>query len=79
MTDRPNLAGAILAQVTEREAAATAAAAPAHDAFEARIEAEAALYGTAGWDALSPQRRQFIASRVALKARTAQGGAGDAA
>lgn len=76
MTDRPGLAQALRNQAAEHQAAADARSAPARDQRETALKADAALYGTAGWDALPAARQAIVANYVR---QTQQGGGSDAA
>ncbi|MGG8409947.1 hypothetical protein ACM614_26940 [Streptomyces sp. 12297] len=69
--NRPDMHGAIGAALAEKQAAAEAARAPERQAFEAAIDRDAALYGTAGWESLTPARKALVGRHVA--ARTAAG------
>ncbi|MGW2584530.1 hypothetical protein ACWCYZ_24925 [Streptomyces virginiae] len=70
---RPNLLGAIGGVLAEQRAAAEAASASEREQYAAGLERDAALYGTAGWDTLSPMRKARVARHVASK--TEQGAA----
>ncbi|MBT2391642.1 helix-turn-helix domain-containing protein [Streptomyces sp. ISL-1] len=65
-TQRPGLSAAVGAAFAEQPKPQQAEA----DAFSARIEADAALYGTPAWDALSAGRRAIVAHRALTTART---------
>lgn len=65
---RPDLHGAIGAVIAQRQADAEAAAAPERAEREARLDRDAALYGSAGWEALPAARRAMAARHVAAKA-----------
>lgn len=75
-TRRPDLFAAVGQHLTERQQAADEAARPEREAAEKQAAADAKLYGTAGWDALSDRRRQRAAHHTAQQA---QGGGDDAA
>ncbi|QQM42816.1 hypothetical protein [Streptomyces liliifuscus] len=71
-THRPtSLLVAIEADRVAKQAAADEAARPEREAREQQLEADAALHGTAGWQALSPHRRQMVAAHVARQAQEA--------
>lgn len=72
MTERLTMAEAIGANLAEQQQAADEAAAPEREAREQQQKADAALYGTAGWETLSPARRGFAAAYV--RAHQAGGG-----
>ncbi|WP_405677287.1 hypothetical protein OG292_22435 [Streptomyces sp. NBC_01511] len=77
MTDRPTMNEAIGSHLAERQEAADAAAAPEREAREAQQKADAALYGTAGWESLGYRRREMAAGYV--RRQQAAGGGTDAA
>ncbi|MFE1344715.1 hypothetical protein [Streptomyces sp. NPDC058757] len=62
---RPDLRGAVDAALKVQQAAAEEAAAPEREARDKQAAADAALYGTAGWDALTDTRRRLAAAHVA--------------
>ncbi|MCB5166042.1 hypothetical protein LG634_14500 [Streptomyces bambusae] len=62
---RPDMFGAIGAVLAEKQAAAEAARAPERQAFEAALDRDAALYGTAGWESLTPARKALVGRHVA--------------
>ncbi|MER6199819.1 hypothetical protein ABT234_20920 [Streptomyces sp. NPDC001586] len=64
---RPDLYGAIGGALAEQQAAAAAKRAPDREQHEAGLDRDAALYGTAAWDALSPMRKARVARHVASK------------
>ncbi|WP_328846085.1 hypothetical protein [Streptomyces sp. NBC_00258] len=68
---RPGLLAAIDASRIAQETAAAEATRPEREAREQQIEADAALHGTAGWQALSTHRRQMAAAHVARQAQEA--------
>ncbi|WP_405797227.1 hypothetical protein [Streptomyces sp. NBC_01506] len=72
MTDRPNLTEAIGNHLAERQRVADEAAAPEREAREQQQKADAALYGTAGWETLGDRRRELAAAYV--RAQQAGGG-----
>ncbi|MFE5296408.1 hypothetical protein [Streptomyces sp. NPDC056632] len=75
-TRRPDLFGAVAAELEAKRQAAEQATAPERDARERQAAADAALYGSAGWDALSDDRRRLAA---AYAIRQAEEGRADAA
>lgn len=77
MTERStSLHAAVAADQEARQKASDEATRPEREAREKRLTADAALYGTAGWESLSPARRELAS---AWSAQQAQGGADDAA
>lgn len=75
-TTRPtDLAEAIHAHQNAAQAEADEAQRPEREAIEAQLAADAKLYGTAGWDALSPYRRQRVSTWVAQQAQPTGGAA----
>lgn len=62
---RPDLLGAIGGLLAEQRAAAEAKEAPEREQYAAGLERDAALYGTPGWDSLSPMRKARVARHVA--------------
>jgi hypothetical protein len=77
MTERTaNLHGAIAADVEAKQKARDEATAPEREAREKSLAADAALYGTAGWESLSSSRQALVS---AWSAQQAQGGGDDAA
>lgn len=81
MTDRPSMTEAISSSLAQQDSTASQKArtdreTTTREQAAASLTADAALYGTAGWDAL-PAARQ---ARVAAHVRQAQqGGGSDAA
>ncbi|MFG3189257.1 hypothetical protein [Streptomyces omiyaensis] len=73
---RPDLRGAVAALLKSQQAAAEEAAAPEREARDKQAAADAALYGTAGWDALTDARRRHAAAHTA---RQSEAGGPDAA
>ncbi|WP_158840953.1 hypothetical protein [Saccharothrix deserti] len=59
---RPSLWQAIQAKGEADQAAADETARPEREAYEAALAADAALYGTAGWEALPTPRRAQVAA-----------------
>lgn len=77
MTERStNLYSALEADRIAKQQAADEAARPEREAAEQQAKADAALYGTAGWDALGDLRR---ARAGQYAAQQAQGGDDNAA
>ena len=76
MTERPDLYAAIAADMDAKQKARDEATAPEREAADKQAAADATLYGTAGWDALSDRRRQRASQHAAQQA---QGGGSDAA
>lgn len=73
MTTRPGLRQSVSNQLTERQEAAAERGRPEREARDAGLARDAALYGTAGWDALSPARRQMVSLFVQQNAAQAGG------
>ncbi|MGW2438752.1 hypothetical protein ACWCY1_18720 [Streptomyces goshikiensis] len=65
---RPELGGAIRDHYASKKAAADEKAAPERERVEKQAKADAALYGTPGWDALTEMRRRRAAQYVTRKA-----------
>ncbi|KOU48987.1 hypothetical protein ADK55_19155 [Streptomyces sp. WM4235] len=65
---RPELGGAIRDHYASKKAAADAKAAPEREQQEKQAKADAALYGTPAWDALSDIRKRRAAQYVSRKA-----------
>lgn len=76
-TTRPGLWNAIKDKNDANNAAADEARRPEREAFEHALAADAKLYGTAGWDALSASRRSLVSTWAAQQGRktTASGDA----
>ncbi|MFI9063240.1 hypothetical protein ACIGQE_15360 [Streptomyces sp. NPDC053429] len=72
---RPDMGAAIRKHYAGKQAAADAKTAPERDPLEEQARADAALYGTPGWDALTEIRRRRAAKYVSPKTEKA----GDAA
>ncbi|MGW3650225.1 hypothetical protein [Streptomyces sp. NPDC000878] len=70
-----DLFGAVAADFAAKQQARNAATAPEREARDKQLKADAALHGTAGWEALSPYRREMVSAWAAQQAR---GGADDA-
>ncbi|MFC1434271.1 hypothetical protein ACEZDB_26890 [Streptacidiphilus sp. N1-3] len=70
-----DLGAAVGAQLATQQAAAAAASAPARQQYADGIAADAKLYGTPAWEALSPQRRAVVAhhTRAAAQPTTEAG------
>ncbi|MEU8891142.1 hypothetical protein [Streptomyces sp. NPDC048442] len=66
---RPDLHAAIGARLTEQQQTADEAARPDREAYEERLDADAALFGTAGWLALPEARRHQVGAHMARTAR----------
>jgi hypothetical protein len=70
---------AIGSSLAAQKAAAAERTAPAREQEAAALKADAALFGTPGWDALSDLRRARVAAHVRQAAQTQTGGGSDAA
>ncbi|MFJ6934462.1 hypothetical protein [Streptomyces sp. NPDC101132] len=68
--ERPSLGEAVGAHLKADQD--RAAARPADASFLARLDADAALYGTPAYDAFPPAYRDRLAARALETARTAQ-------
>ncbi|MEV7833010.1 hypothetical protein AB0P12_20705 [Streptomyces subrutilus] len=64
---RPDLMGAVRNDLASKQAAADAKAAPEREQAEKQAKADAALYGTPAWDALSAVRKHRAAQHVTRK------------
>ncbi|MFK0225895.1 hypothetical protein ACIQUL_09015 [Streptomyces sp. NPDC090303] len=73
---RPDLFGAVAADIEAKRTVAAEAAAPERQARDEQAAADAALYGTAGWDALGDRRRRLAAAHTV---RQTEAGGPDAA
>ncbi|GHH38198.1 hypothetical protein [Streptomyces candidus] len=65
----PNLNSALAAHYTQQQAAADEAARPAREEHQQQLDADAALFGTAGWLTLSEVRRRQVGAHMARTAR----------
>lgn len=74
-TRHTDLATAVHAHQTEAQAAADEAQRPEREQREAQLAADAKLYGTAGWEALSDFRKHQVSTWAAQQAQTTGGAA----
>lgn len=72
---RPDMGGAVRDHIARKQAAADEKAAPERDRLEKQAKADAALYGTPGWDALTDLRKRRAAQYVSRKAQSEGGDA----
>lgn len=76
-SQRPSLAASIRNKMAADQAAKDSRDKPARDARDAQAKADAKLFGTAGWNALSDVRKRLAS--VYIKQQSEKGGSDNAA